>query len=101
MPESPDAPLTPSEFDDIVPLVNPTPPKIALLMRASGAEVRSSQATLAAAITRRLRNTHSRTLTYSTHKDKGDTLLVFDSEGEPLRANFLSTTIFRDAFTAI
>lgn len=91
----------PGEFDDIAPIVQPTPPKIALLIRGEDGAVRSSQANLAAGIARHLRNAHILTFTYSTHQDKGDTLLVFDSVGSPLQANFLATTIFRDAFTAI
>lgn len=89
------------EFADIHPIVNPTPPKVALLLLAKDGAIRSNQSNLAAAISRRLRHTHALTFTYSTQKDKGDTLLVFDADGSPLRANFLATTIFRDAFSAI
>jgi hypothetical protein len=98
---STDAPLEPSEFDDIHPVVNPTPPKIALLIRAEDGAVRSSQANLAAAIARHLSRLHVLTVTYSTHQDKGDSLVVFDNAGTPLQANFLASTVFRDAFNAI
>lgn len=91
----------PNEFDDIHPLVNPTPPKVALLIRAEDGAVRSSQTNLATAVTRRVRHAHVLSLSYSTHKDKGDSLLLFDSTGQPLQASFLATTVFRDAFTAI
>jgi hypothetical protein len=60
-----------------------------------------SQSILAAAITRHLRRLHVLTLTYSTHQAKGDSLLVFDSTGVPLQANFLATLVFRDAFTTV
>jgi hypothetical protein len=41
---SADAPVSPGIFDDIHPVVNPTPPKIALLIHAENGAVRSSQA---------------------------------------------------------
>jgi hypothetical protein len=89
-----------SDFEDIDP-VNPTPPRIALLLRSEEGAVRSAQANLAAAITRHLSRPHVLTLTYGTHQGKGDTLLAFDSLGVPLQAYFLSTSVFRDAFAAI
>jgi hypothetical protein len=100
-PPSPDAPLEPSEYDDIIPLVDPTPPRVALLILSEDGTVRSSQANLAAAVTRRLPHVHVRTFTYGMHKDKGDSLLVFDQAGVALQASFLSTAVFRDGFNAI
>lgn len=88
------------DLEDIDP-VNPTPPRIALLLRAEEGAVRSAQANLAAAITRHLSRPHVLTFTYGTHQSKGDTLLAFDSLGVPLQAYFLSTSVFRDAFSAI
>lgn len=96
-----DAPLEPSEFDDIAPVVNPTPPRIALLLRADNGAVRSNLANLATAITRHLSRAHVLTFTYSTHEGKGDTLLAFTGLGVPIQANFLATAVFRDAFSAI
>ena len=93
--------LESEEFNDIHPLVQPTPPKVALLIRAENGAVRSSQTNLAAAITKHVRHAHVLTLSYSTHQDKGDTLLVFDNAGVPQQANFLATSVFRDAYTAI
>jgi len=78
-----------------------TGPKVALLLRGEDGAVRSSQANLAVAITRRLRRAHALTLTFSTHKDKGDTLLVFDREGMPQEAYFGESAVFRDAFSAV
>ena len=100
-PPSPDAPLEPSEYDDILPIVDPTPPRVALLILSEDGTVRSSQANLAAAVTRRLPHVHVRTFTYGTHKDKGDSLLVFDQAGVALQASFVATAVFRDAFNAI
>jgi hypothetical protein len=59
------------------------------------------QSILAAAITRHLRRLQVLTFLYSTHQGKGDSLLVFDSNGLPLQANFLATSVFRDAFSNI
>lgn len=78
-----------------------TGPKVALLLRGEEGAVRSSQSNLAVAVTRRLRRAHALTLIFSTHKDKGDTLLVFDREGVPQEAYFGDTAVFRDAFSAV
>jgi hypothetical protein len=79
-----------------------TLPKVALLIRADdGGLLHIRQSTLAAAITRHLRRLQVLTLLYSTHQAKGDSLLVFDGNGVPLQANFLATSVFRDAFSNI
>lgn len=63
--------------------------------------MRISQSVLAAAVTRHLRRLKVLTFLYSTHQAKGDSLLVFDSIGVRLQANFLATSVFRHAFSNI
>jgi hypothetical protein len=77
------------------------PPRIALLIRGEEGTMRIGQSTLAAAITRHLRLLQVLTFVYSTHQGKGDSLLVFDSDGVPVQVNFLATSVFRDAFSNI
>jgi hypothetical protein len=60
--------------------------------------MRISQSMLSAAVSRPLRRLQVLTLTYSTHKAKGDSLLVFDNTGVPLQANFLPTSVFKGCF---
>lgn len=77
------------------------PPKVALLIRADNGILHISQLTLAAAISRHLRRLQVLMMVYSKHKDKGDSLLVFDSNGVPLQISFLATSMFRDAFSDV
>eukprot|EP00878_Enallax_costatus_P039111 GHUV01044643.1.p1 GENE.GHUV01044643.1~~GHUV01044643.1.p1 ORF type:complete len:269 (+),score=50.62 GHUV01044643.1:89-895(+) len=74
---------------------------VALLLQAYNSNLTPRQMALAAVLTKRLRHIHSRTLIYSTHSDKTDSLLVANSEGEALGVALLSTTLFRDAFTKV
>lgn len=70
-------------------------------MLASNGIVHSSQASLATAVARRLRNTLVVTFTHSTHKDKPETLVTFNGDGQPVAAAVQESTVFRDAFTNI
>lgn len=95
-----DARIQSGVYNDIHTSVG-KPKRIALLIRAESGAMRSGNANLAAAITRHIGHLHVLSLSYSTHQDKGDSLLAFDSNGTPLQAYFLPTAVFRDAFSAV
>jgi len=75
--------------------------RIVLLTLAQDGGVRSSQASLSSAITRRLRGAVNLTMVHSTHKDKPETLVTFDGSGEPIAAAVQESSVFRDRFTQI
>lgn len=76
-------------------------PHVAVLVQGSNGVVSMQQLALANAISKRLRRPHHQSLQYSNHVDIADSLVLFDSAGEPVEAAFLSTSVYRDAFTAI
>lgn len=75
--------------------------RIALLTLAKDGGVRSGQASLGSAIMRRLRGGANLTMVHSTHKDKPETLVTFDSSGEPIAVAVQESSVFRDRFSRI
>jgi hypothetical protein len=75
--------------------------RVALLTLGHEGVVHSSQASLATAIARRLRNAVTLTMTHSTHSNMPESLVTFDMDGVPVTAAVQETSIFRDRFTEI
>lgn len=75
--------------------------RVAVLVQGSNGVVNMQQLALANAISKRLRRAHTQSLQYSNHAEMADSLVLFDGTGVPVEAAFLSTSIHRDAFTAI
>jgi len=75
--------------------------RVALLTLAQSGAIRSGQASLGAAILRRLRGATILTMVHSTHKDKPETLVTFDGSGEPVTVAVQESSVFRDRFTQI
>lgn len=77
------------------------PAPVAVLIQGSEGRVGVQQMHLAALISRRLRLSHKLSLSYSSHSDKGDSVVLFDADGVPQQVATLATALFRDAFTAV
>eukprot|EP00775_Hariotina_reticulata_P009452 gene9452-9618_t len=75
--------------------------RVAVLSHVVNGSVGLKQLHLAEAVSRRIGGSHKLSLDYSTWSDKGDSLITFTPDGKAQSAAFLSTNVYRDAFSNI